>query len=237
MEFIARTVTHPNPKLSKEEALKSLKAHPEFVPGTVIVSVDNKKNHWVANLHEPKTATPPPFLSEESDGAPTDEVKPEDPMKEEPSELKDELEGEPKDDEKSEKIEIGEVMDLVKQIAKAVGVAPEGEGKEPMDDPLPPMDGPGPPPMDGPPKGPAAPKETIHRKAPMGVTPIGSPSFASAKPKMASFDVDEPWNGTIREAKDAIEAQYGEHGYKVKKIREAKDSDGARRILARVSVR
>ncbi len=242
MEFTARTVTHPNPRIEKVAALKSLKQHPEFKPGTIVVSMEQKNSHWVATLHEPKLAGPPPFLDDEAktEGAPSDDVKPEDSMDDmpEPDEPKEDGEDK-KDDKKSEKPSLEGVMDLIKQIAQAVGVPVDGgdkpdlgDMKEPMDDPMPPM--PDTPPA--PPKGGPEPKEMIHRKAPVGVTPIGSPSFASAKPKVASFDVEEPWNGTIREAKDAIEGQYGDHGYKVKKIREDV-VDGQRVVRARVSVR
>lgn len=234
MEFIARTVTHPNPKLSRKAAVDSLTKHPEFKPGTIVIGMKQEKGHWVASLHEPKLAGPPPFLDDAAklEDSPMDEPKPDlDDMAEEPSE--DKADG--------DKATLEDLTKLVREIAEAVGVHPEGEkpgdGKEPMDDPLPPMDGPPGPPPGAPKGGPAGPKETIHRKAPMGVTPVGSPAFASAKPKVASFEVEEPWGGSIKEAKDAIESQYGEHGYKVKKIAEAQREDGTRVIRARVSVR
>lgn len=236
MEFIARTVTHPNSEISRDDALDSLKNHPEFKKGSVVVGLKQTDGQWVATIHEPKVAAPPFLDDEKPDEAPSDPEKPEDP--EEPSDLKEELDdsddGDKKDD-KSEKASIDSIMDVVKQIAQAVGVPPPGgdkgdKGPEPMDDPLPPM---GP---DAPPKAPPMPPPP-HGKGPMG-TPLGSPSFASVQqPKMASFDIDEPWDGTIKEAKEGIEAQYGQFGYKVKKIREARATDGVRRILARVSVR
>lgn len=246
MEFTARTVTHPNPRLDKAAAVESLKKHRQFKKGTVIVALEQKKGHWVATLHEPKgrVAGPPPFLDDpaKAESAPTDEVKLDDPMEEEipgEEELKDDS-GDEEKDKGDEKPSIESVMDLVKQIAEKVGVPVDGGDKpkpslddmpEPMDDPLPPMDGP-PAPPPGPPKGGPKPK------GPM-VTPIGSPAFASTKtasPKVASFEVEEPWTGTIKQAMDAIHEQYGGHGYKVKKIVE--DSvDGVRVIRARVSVR
>lgn len=253
MEFIARTVTHPNPRLTKEAAIESLKKHPEFKQGTVIVKLEQKDGHWTASLHEPKTAGPPPFLDDEanSESAPTDEVKPDEPMDEAPSEdAPSDSDGDDKKDKSDKKPSIESVMELVEQIAKAVGVptggeggpeGPEGMGKEPMDDPLPPpgMDGPPGPPPGAPKPGLGGPKETIHRKAPLGVTPIGAPAYASTKvaaPKVASFEVEEPWDGTVKEAMDAINAQYGPHGYQVRKIKEA-EVNGTRVIRARVSVR
>ncbi len=255
MEFIARTVTHPNPRLDKTAAIESLKKHPRFKQGTIVVKLEQKEGHWVATLHEPKgkVAGPPPFLDDpvKAESAPTDEVKPDAMEDEGASEEapKDDSGDEKKKDDGDKKPSIESVMDLVKQIAEKVGVPVDGgDGDkpslddmpgEPMDDPLPPVDGP-PMPPPGPPKGgPAGPKETIHRKAPLGVTPVGSPSFASTKtasPKVASFDVEEPWTGTIKQAMDAIHEQYGSHGYKVKNIVED-TVDGVRVIRARVSVR
>lgn len=243
MEFIARTVTHPNPKLDKKSAYESLTKHPEFKPGTIIIGMGQENGHWVARLHEPKLAGPPPFLDDaaKEEGAPMDEPKPDlDDMDAADEEA-------PKDEDKNdgEKATLEDLTKLVREIAEHMGISPDGgkdgEGpEEPMDDPLPPVDGP-PEAPPGPPKsGPAGSKEMIHRKAPVGVTPVGSPAFAStktAKPKVASFEVEEPWAGTIKEAREAIEAQYGEHGYKVKKIAEALREDGTRVIRARVSVR
>lgn len=246
MEFTARTVTHPNPRLDKAAAVESLKKHRQFKKGTVIVALEQKEGRWVATLHEPKgkVAGPPPFLDDpaKAESAPTDEVKLDDPMAEEGSGPEEPKSDSDEKDKGEEKPSIESVMDLVKQIAEKVGVPAGGDKPslddmhEPMDDPLPPMDGP-PAPPPGPPKG--GPKDTLHRKAPMGVTPVGSPAFASTKtasPKVASFEVEEPWTGTIKQAMDAIHEQYGGHGYKVKKIVE--DTVGGIRVIrARVSVR
>jgi hypothetical protein len=192
-----------------------------------------KDNHWVARLHEPKakTAGPggPPLPPDDidSESAPTDDIMPDEDL----DALLDEGSEDGEEDKGNDKA-IADLTKLVEQIAEAVGVPIDGEKgedgpiDEPMDDPLPPMDEPMPP-KGGPPMAPSKP------------TPVGSPAFASTKtaaPKVASFEVEEPWSGTIREAKDAIEAQYGEFGYKVKKITEAR-KDGQRCIRARVSVR
>lgn len=59
MEFITRTL-QSDPGMDQKEALLSLQSHPSFKPGTMIASVRRKKNVWVAELLEPKTAEFPP---------------------------------------------------------------------------------------------------------------------------------------------------------------------------------
>lgn len=247
MEFTARTVTHPNPKVSKADAEAQLRSHPEFKPGTIIVAMGQKGGQWVASLHEPKLAGDPPPFAEPSDSAPTDEAKPpsdEDPLDEalKDEESKDESSDEPKEDEsKSEKVELSEINDLVHQIADAVGVHPDASKDEPSD----PASGPHPAGPDLPP-GPAGPppsdpstKSIIHRKNPPGAVPIGSPAFASTQPKVASFELSEevPEDFTIAAAKQEIEGLYGQYGYKVKRIAADQTPDGKRVIRAKVSVR
>jgi hypothetical protein len=250
MEFTARTVTHPDGSIEKEAALTQLKAHPQFKPGTVIINFEKRAGRWVAQLHEPKVAAPNPFG--ESDGPPSsdDSSAPSEPKEDAP---KEESDGDSKEDKSeskdTEKVDLHSIMDLVQQIAAAVGVpAPGPEGDSPHDPLAPEGDGPPLPPEGGvPPHDETSPvpgdpntKQIIHRKAPPGATPVGSPAFASTKqasPKVASFDVEEPFDGSVREAKEEIESLYGPYGYKVKKIREAKTEDGKRVIQARVSVR
>lgn len=288
MEYIARTVTNPNTKISRDEAESQLRAHPQFKVGTVIVNLDQRRSGWVAQIHEPKVAKcecwdgykrvpgkkpcepgscekcdkdrdkkksaapfPPPTDSEDSPVPSESEDKPsedEDPL----ADLLDEdapKEDSKDEDSKSEKVDLNKIMDLVTQIAQAVGVSPEGLGSDgPPAGPEghgPHGPGPGGDPASLPEAGPAHDqtvdmgnnvKQIIHRKAPPGATPVGSSAFASVG-KVASFQVEEPTNLTLAAAKAEIEDIYGSHGYRVKKIAEASDSNGNRTVRALVSVR
>ena len=83
MEFTARTAVHPNGRIDEKTAKAQLQQHPAFKPGTVIVGMEKKAGKWVASLHEPKVASPPPFGA---DGPPTpdsDSPTPSEPKKEE----------------------------------------------------------------------------------------------------------------------------------------------------------
>jgi hypothetical protein len=263
MEFIARTVIGPpSDKIDEKTARSRLEKHPQFKPGSVIVAMEQQGGKWVAKLHEPKVAAPPPF-GESGPPSGEDSPPPSEPKKED-GPPKDEGEGgekpkndkDNKDDATGEKISIEKVFDLVQQIAQAVGVAgagPAGLDGPPGAGPAGPALGPhATPPEGGPPHDetsqvPGSPdtKQIIHRKAPPGATPVGSPAFASTqspqvpRPKVASFQVEEPVpdDFPIKQAKEEIEAMYGPHGYKVKRIREDRSESGERVIRALVSVR
>lgn len=260
MEFIARTVEHPNGRISKEIAEGQLKRHPQFVPGTLIVGMEHRAGKWVATLHEPKVASPPPFATDDADSPAGDSEPKDDAPKSDDSDKDKKTDSDNKDDDTGEKISIEKVFDLVKQVAQAVGVAPDGpsspDGSEGLGDELggpEGLDGPPPPPHGGPEGGPphdetsAVPgspdtKQIIHRKAPPGAVPVGAPAFAStrqAAPKVATFDVEEVVANDmpLHVAKDEIESMYSPHGYRVRNIAEGRDEQGRRTIRARVSVR
>jgi hypothetical protein len=256
MEFIARTVVHPNGRLAKQAAEDQLKQHPQFVPGTVIVAMNQDKGTWVAELHEPKTAAPNPFASDDAE-SPVDSPEPSSdsaPSDEGDDKPKDDEKGEDKGDDKKDKGKGGieqQLLDLVQQIATAVGVAPTPDllpdGAEDLGpEGPPPSAGPHPhgpeggPPHDETTSVPGSPdtKQIIHRKAPPGAVPVGAPAFASTKqaaPKVATFDVEEPTDMPLHVAKQEIESIYGPHGYAVVKMAEGQDESGRRTVRARVS--
>ena len=257
MQFVSRKVTHPNGQIDRNLALQQLESHPQFKKGSVIVSMKQEKGKWVATIHEPvtqtKEAAPPPFAPPSEDGPPSDDSAPSESKDDAPKKEEGESEDKPKKEEGGEKASLDSVMHLLTDIAKAVGVpvggpGPEGPGPEgplgpggPDSPPLPPEGG-APHDETSPVPGEPNTKQIIHRKAPPGATPVGAPAFASvqektAAPKVASFEVEEPFDGTIKEAMTEIESVYGPYGYKVKKIREARNEQGQRVIRARVSVR
>ena len=215
------TATHPNAKLSQEEALRQLYAHPQFPKGGRVVAVEKTASGWVAKFETKTAEFPPPKGdnddaeappkpagpdSDDDDAAPSkdDDSKPSDS---EDSPLGDELEGE---EPKKPSVEeaVAQLTSLVTQIAEAVGVSPHGGHEGPPagpEGPLGPHGGPHPPagpPAGGPPAGPPgagggkAPARPPLRPgmAPPGTTPVGAPSFASVNdglPKEAHLTEDE----------------------------------------------
>ncbi len=258
MEFIARTVPGPPvDRVTKEAAEEQLRKHPQFKEGTVVAELKEDRGRWVATLHEPKVAkpkpprrrqaAPPPFEADTPEAdAPSEEPKPDSESKSEEK---------PKEEKKGDKVSLEDIKGLLEQIATAVGATPPG-GPEDVPDlgagphPEGPKDGPGPlgdgaPPHDETSTVEPGVKQIIHRKAPPGATPVGSPAFASTKeaaPRVASFDVDEAVEPDFKvsDAERELTAIYGPHGYKVAKIVEipaSKSDDNKRHIRARLSVR
>lgn len=83
MEYITRNLTS-DPGMDQREALLALQEHPSFKPGSRIASFRRRKDQWVAEVLEPKTAEFPPKNDggdEEgaTDSAPKSEGPPSDP--------------------------------------------------------------------------------------------------------------------------------------------------------------
>jgi hypothetical protein len=197
MEFTTRTL-ESDPGMSQKEALLSLQKHPSFIAGTVISSIRRRKNTWVAELLEPKTAEFPPPKDDGGD----EESASESPAPSEPKSEGPESDGPPTSDSPDESSEDGPdgppapggdkggekpgkggtetaILHTLQQILHALqgGGAPEGLGGP---DALGPGAG-GPP--GGPPKGGkppfGGPKPMKPGDTPPGGTPVGAPAFAS----------------------------------------------------------
>lgn len=268
MEFVTRTATHPNPRISKTEAEEALLSHPQLKPGSIIAGIERVNNHWVAKIKEPveKTAAPPAFLDDGEDSPPT-KPEPEAPSADDdgPEESdSDDSEDKSDSDDKSDdsdgdkKPDIGEIFDLVKQIAEKVGVPVEGPGDE---HPAGPEDELGGPPLDGPPAEPGLPKGPgpagpgPGAKGPKrgikpgeqlpgtGVTPVGAPAFSKTNPfpqfigKVATFDVHDDTDKPLKEAVAELNELVAPHGYAVTQVREGQNDDGNRRVFAQISRR
>jgi hypothetical protein len=197
MEYKARTLTS-DPGMDQREALTALQTHPSFKPGSIVASIRRRKNQWVAEVLEPKTAEfPPPKDDGGDEGA--DEAP--EPKKDDGPPSEDGGEGPsgddgPPSDEGGDKPESkgsteDAILHTLTQILHALqgGGAPEGMGGP---DALGPDLGgpPGPPPPKGggpggpPPPGGKAPKGPPPMKpgmTPPGGTPVGAPAFASVQ--------------------------------------------------------
>lgn len=260
-QFVSKTVTHPNPRLTQEQALESLYSHDGFPKDARVKSIKRVEGKWEARFEFPKTSEFPPKKDEEPSEEPSEDGPPSPPKDEgdnEESPLEEALEGGdgPEEGDKPKKPSVEEAVEslthLVTQIAEAVGVHP-GAGDLGAEHELGPHAGPpgGPP---GPPAGPPAggppgagaagaphPKPPLRPgMAPPGATPVGAPSFASTKPhevvgKVRSFVVSQVTDAPLEECKRQIEATYGEHGYKVKQIVETTDDSGSRKVRAKIS--
>lgn len=175
MEYITRNLTS-DPGMDQREALTALQTHPSFKPGSVVASIRRRKDAWVAEVLEPKTAEFPPPKDDGGDEGGGDDSAPE-PKKEEgpPSDDGGEegpegppgLDGPPGSDGGDKKPE-GKgsteeaILHTLTQILHALGGgAPEGMGGPDAlgpdlggpPGPPPPHGGPGGPPPGGPPPG------------------------------------------------------------------------------------
>lgn len=63
MEYISRQLTS-DPGMDQREALTALQTHPSFKPGSLVASIRRRKDQWVAEVLEPKTAEFPPKKDE-----------------------------------------------------------------------------------------------------------------------------------------------------------------------------
>lgn len=259
MTYKTRTVRCSKAGLTQEQALESLYDHPDFDSGAMqVMGIRQAGNHWVAKLRiaefppvdddgddddapvpAPKES-PKPKPKGDSDGdndgdegpdpiAPSDDDGDEDdapPF------------GKPKDKpeggEKPGGGELGQVLQLLHEIASKLGVGgapglpgsedphapgpggPPGPAGGPPKPPMPPHGGPGGPPPGGPPAGGPPPGRSPlplrPGQIPPGVTPINTPSFASVVGTAPSFTADEVTDMPIKQAKAELEALYGESG-------------------------
>lgn len=221
-----KTVTHPNPRISQEDALASLYDHPTFPEGGRVASIKRVKGRWEAVIDFTKQAAPPAFADDE---APTDEPKgpplPKPKDEESESKPKDEgsddessespleeaLEGPDEDKEEGEggdslEKAVHQLTSLVTQIAEAVGVHPHlgdegpegdlGPGGPPPGKGAPPGAG-GPPPGKGaPPAGPAGPAGKPPVKPPL--RPGMAPPGATPVGAPSFASVPHPLVGKVR---------------------------------------
>jgi len=188
--------------LSQEEALITLQEHPEFNNGTKIASLQDQGGRWVATLLEPKFANEDNFekhmeddlddiMKHEDSDEKSESKNDEHEEHESPKEEKEEHEGG-----KDEKIE--ELEKKIDKLLDALGLsddekAPEGPSLDgaipppPAGDMVPPVPK---PPAKGIGQGPELPPGSGAKLKPgevpnkPGVTPVGSPAFASVKQAM-----------------------------------------------------
>lgn len=210
MEYITKNL-QSDPGMSQSEALLALQTDASFKPGSVVSSIRRRKDHWVAEILEPKTAEFPPKKDEggddegSSDGPPKDDGPPSDGPPSDDGGGDDLPEGLPGldgppgleggDDKPEGKGNTEDaILHTLTQILHALqgGGAPEGMGGPDalgppdggMAGPPPPKGGPpmgGPPGAGGPPPG-AKPKPPMKPgMTPPGGTPIGAPAFASTR--------------------------------------------------------
>lgn len=204
MEYKARELTS-DPGMDQREALTALQTHPSFKSGSIVASIRRRKNQWVAEVLEPKTAEFPPKEDGGDEGG-TDDSPASEPKKDEgppsdeggdegPPSLDGEGPPSPGGDKKPEGKGSTEdaILHTLTQILHALqgGGAPEGMGGPDAlgpdlggpAGPPPPHGGP-PAPKGGPPGGPPGgamkgPPPMKPGMTPPGGTPVGAPAFAS----------------------------------------------------------
>lgn len=204
--------------MTREAALAAAKESPQFPKDADDITIEELDGHWVAAIH----------VADNPFGGPADETSDAPgPKSEGPGDTKPD-DGPPKDDDGDsddggsddgpphkepdgdegkggEKHEIGALLDLVTQIATALGIQPPGAeggmvpGEEPPMGPPGPDAGPPAPPGAG---GPPAPDKLQHEKAlkpgevPPGQTPVGAPAFSHINPIIARGE-KHPWEPLI----------------------------------------
>lgn len=209
--------------MTREAALAAAKESPQFPKDATDITVEELDGHWVAAIHVADNPFGGP--ADETDDAPG-------PKSEGPGDTKPD-EGPPKDDDDGsdglpspdddsdgppspdgdEKgkgkagAELHALLDLLTQIAEALGVPlPGAEDASPVPGEEPPIGPPGPdagpPGAGGPPDGPPAPDKLQHEKAlkpgevPPGQTPVGAPAFSHINPIIARGE-KHPWDGLL----------------------------------------
>lgn len=249
MLYEKRTVKCAATGITRQQAHESLTSSEDFVAGTEVLELKRRGNQWVATLLEPKHAEfPPPKDDDNEEKTDSDES----PSKDESGSEGDDApkgEGPPKPEgpKGGEKSELNAVLDILMAVADKLGVGPGAAAPGAEDNPMP-GDGPPPPPSPAPPGGglggPGH-QEVVHRTklkpgdTPPGVTPVGSPAFASVQEqqlsRMASFDAfDDTPGKSIKQAKAELEAMYGPHGFTVRQIKRV---EGGKRLAAKLSRR
>ncbi len=260
--------------MTREAALAAAKESPQFPKDATDIVVEELDGHWVAAVH----------VADNPFGGPADQTDDgPGPKSEGPGDTKpdddgdgdsddggsDEGEGgpphkEPDGDEGKggEKHELSALLDIVTQIATALGIAPPGAEAGGLPGEEPPVGPPGPPagPPGGPPGagGPPAPDKLQHEKAlkpgevPPGATPVGAPAFSSVNPIVArglphpwerlagiaaTFNVEErvPDHYSAADVDEELrEVAYGT-GFKVKQTQVYTDPNGHRIAKALIS--
>lgn len=184
MAYTTRTVKSAK-GLSQEKALITLQNHPEFKEGTRIASIYNQGGRWVAKLIEPKTAAEA-FEDIDSD------------INESPAELHDEKheieeEAHEEHEEKHEQSEDKKLKELEKKLdllLDALGISEKGESPDVASEgpvepaaPKPPKGGPAGGPSKSEPLPPGSGAKLKPGEVPNkpGMTPVGSPAFASVQ--------------------------------------------------------
>lgn len=251
--------------VERSTALEQLQAAPGFPKGAIVHDFREENGRWLAEvrLAETKEAAPPfppkeaPTDDEAPSPEPPDEEAPAEPEeKEEPKDEKPKDEGEKPKDEGKKGVEgiLEELTPLIHAIADKLGVGAPGEdspvpGLDDLGDVPPPPEGaPGPPTKAPGPAGPhpskLKPGEVPNRP---GVTPIGSPAFASTQVpedhpwhdligKVATITVSEPTDMPLKEANQELKALAEPYGYHVRRMREDTE-DGQRVVRALISRR
>jgi hypothetical protein len=248
-------------RLSRDEARVSLE---QQFDGSEILDLKRRGDKWVATLLMPHEAEFPPKKDGDNDSDDSESPKSESPEPSSPSEESDSGpsdgdDGPPKADKPPHKgpegegaggldSAVAELTTLVHAIADKLGIGPGPmvPGAEDVAPPLPDGPPPAPPGAAGPagPAGPEGHQEIVHRTkmhpgdTPPGVTPIGSPAFASVEAsvqRMASFDAfDDTPGKSIKQAKEELEALYGPMGFKVRQIKRV---ENGQRLAAKLSRR
>ena len=194
--------------LSQEEALVTLQEHSAFRAGTKIASLSDQNGRWVAKLLEPRFAGEEELdmLTEKEEKKAEPKLNPfekkehdEHEMSESPKEEHEEHESPMKEKSEDKGGADKKIQELEKKIDKlldALGIADDKALDGPMSDgavPPPPAGDMAPPAPKapktpaGPPKGPELPPGSGAKLKPgevpnkPGVTPIGSPAFASVR--------------------------------------------------------
>jgi hypothetical protein len=259
--------------MTREAAVEAAKTSPRFPKKADGITVEELDGHWVAAIHVADNPFGGP--ADQTDDAPgpksegPGDTAPDDGS-DGPDAEPDGDEGPPKDDEhgdekKDEKggegHEIKALLDIVNQIAVALGIPDLSGGEE---SPVPGEEPPeGPPGPDGPPGAgaPPAPEEVHHEKSlkpgevPPGQTPVGAPAFSSVYPDnpivqsskehpweklagaLATFEVEERVPDHYSAADVDAELQevaYGT-GFKVKQAKVWTDESGHRIAKALIS--
>lgn len=76
MEYKSRQLTS-DPGMDQREALTALQTHPSFKTGSIVASIRRRKDQWVAEVLEPKTAEFPPKDDGGGEGGGDDSLAPE----------------------------------------------------------------------------------------------------------------------------------------------------------------
>ncbi len=240
-------------QMTRRQAMTALSRHPGISKQTSY-SVEQIDGRWVAALvHQ----AGPPFGGPADDDEEAAGPKSEGPDDTQDSEgpdgpPSDGEDGPPKEKGGGDKELLHHLLDIVTQMATALGVPidPGGSMVPGADDPGAP---PGPPGLGGPPPGPpGGPDKTVHERAmkpgetPPGGTPLGAPAFASVAAdhpwahiigKVASFHIEEPIGSTpLREVEATLQNVASGTGFKVKDFGEGIDDEGHRVAKAFLTV-